>query len=113
MDAATLRLYPRDVASRILAVWPNEEAVGTLQSLIESSEYRDLKDMRDALAHRGPLPTRFHKGGDNGGQAFLPAEPKASPLEWEFSLSVEPGLTGRHLEWLAASINHAASGLLS
>lgn len=113
VDAAALKLYPRDVANRMLAVWPNEQSVAALKSLVESSEYKELKDMRDALAHRGPLPRRFHKGGDTDGQAFLPAEPKASPLEWEFSLSVEPTLTGRHLEWLAASINHAASGLLS
>lgn len=99
VDAATLKLYPRDVASRMSAVWPNEEAVATLKSLVESSDYKELKDMRDALAHRGPLPRRFHKGGENDGQAFLPAEPKASPLEWEFSLSVDPTLTGRHLEW--------------
>ena len=113
VDAGALRLYPPDVACKMFAVWPDEEAVAALKALVKSTEYKELKDMRDALAHRGPLPRRFHKGGENDGQAFLPDQPKASPLDWEFSLSVEPTLTGRYLAWLAKSINHAASGLLS
>lgn len=76
------------VKDKLVAYFTNEDITTSLKTLIESNEYKEWKDIRNILAHRGQPPRAHYAGGEKDGKSewingmVLNTETLSKKLNW-------------------------------
>jgi hypothetical protein len=79
-----LRFYPEDVAAKFSTNFPDDRLSIEMGLCLEEPSYKEMKNMRVVLTHRGMPPRAFYAGGDRNGTATMPKNsiyPRAKPVE--------------------------------
>lgn len=82
--ADRLTKYPKDVANAFTRFDPLNPFSRALTSLVASTEYRALLDLRNALAHRGVLPRQANLSTVSDIPATTPSNPKALAVDFVY-----------------------------
>lgn len=83
---------------------PHEAVTTCMRECLSHTLYRQLKDYRDVLSHRG-IPRRVqYAGGARNGEVRLPDNPRSLPSHWNDNLPVDLRTTSQVVSWLGTSI---------
>ncbi|TRZ52211.1 MAG: hypothetical protein D4S01_03280 [Dehalococcoidia bacterium] len=100
-----LKFYPKDVASKYGTCFSGDCLSIKMNQCLHESKYKEMKDMRDVLTHRGMPPRAFYVGGDRDGMATMPVNIKDPSDQWHFDLPVDAQTTAVHRQWLCGKLN--------
>lgn len=95
-----LRFYPENVADKFSTNFPNDCLSIEMRLCLDQPTYKEMKDMRDVLAHRGMPPRAFNCGGERNGMTTMPKNIKDPSDQWQFDLPVDEQTTVSRRQWL-------------
>jgi len=95
-----LRFYPEQVATKFNTNFPDDCLSIEMRLCLDEPTYKEMKDMRDVLAHRGMPPRIFYAGGDLNGMVTMPKNIKDPSDQWQFDLPVDAQTTASPRQWL-------------
>jgi hypothetical protein len=101
---AHLRIMPRDVSDAFRKGYPNEKFTLILFDTIQSENYNALKDLRNALSHRGILPRRHFLSNHAVRPSAVPSNPKSMAENHAYDSVLGVQTTATPVKWLHASI---------
>jgi hypothetical protein len=114
---ASLKFYPQDVSKRFQLAFPGDMLTDAMRAVLGDPEYKQLRDLRNVLAHRG-TPPRMHFFRTSG-----PDTPSAIPSNladlastWRYNLQLNPQCLVPYRTWLEGSLDRlikAAFGFTS
>jgi len=104
-----LNKTPREIADAYHAWQPSDEFSKLLSNVAKSDEYKKLKNLRNALAHRGTLPRQHFFSTVSDVPSAIPSNPKALGGDFDYTASLSDATTSIHTQWLC----HTASQLVS
>lgn len=108
-DSKAVRLYPKDIAEKFEAAFPDDSFSKQMLRCVHESTYAEMKDIRDVLSHRGMLPRRFYRGGERNGMATMPTNPKELSNQWHYDLSIDETTTATRRQWLSGELERLVS----
>jgi hypothetical protein len=104
-----LRFYAENVATRFNTNFPGDCLSVEMGLCLDEPTYKEMKDMRDVIAHRGGPPRKFYVGGDRNGMATMPKNIKDPSDQWQFDLPVDEKTTVSRRQWLDNMLNKLIS----
>lgn len=99
-----LRFCPKQVAPKFNTNFPDDYISIKMRECLDEHDYKEIKDIRDVLTHRGMLPRAFDIGGDHNGMVTMPANIKEPSDQWQFDLSVDEQTTASRRKWLCDAL---------
>ena len=108
-NSKALKLYPVDIAKKFEADFPEDSLSKQMVRCVHEPTYAEMKDVRDALSHRGMLPRHFYRGGERNGMATMPTNPKDLSNQWQYDLSIDERTTATRRQWLSGELKGLTS----
>lgn len=100
------------VVARILRRWASSDPFSEkLESVAVSSEFQELSDFRNTLAHRGVLPRHHRLSNAVVLPSTLPSNPKALAEELMYDHEMGPDTTQRHTLWTSRTCSDIVGDL--
>lgn len=105
-EAKNLNKIPCKVAN-CFSKWESTAIFSKLlKEIVESSNFKELNDLRNYLAHRGILPRKHYlSNGLKDIPSAVPTKPKELPLDFDYSNHLSDKTTYIHIEWLISTLN--------
>lgn len=110
---AVSRLYPVDIARIFVAVFPEDSFSQQMERCVHEPMHAEMREVRDALSHRGMLPRHFYRGGERNGMATMPTNPKDLSNEWQYDLLIDERTTAIRRQWLSGQLKNLTSAAIS
>jgi hypothetical protein len=101
--AKDLRFYPEDVARKLASApspFQTDAITVALTNCIQDAQYSEMKELRNALDHRG-MPGRLR---ELGGPDYIPSNLQDLPDQWMVDLRFDTPMSQRLLDWLTAQL---------
>ena len=108
-NSKALKLYPINIAKKFEADFPEDSLSKQMIRCVHEPTYAEMKDVRDALSHRGMLPRHFYRGGERNGMATMPTNPKDLSNQWQYDLSIDERTTATRRQWLSGELKGLTS----
>jgi len=108
-SSKALKLYPVDIAKKFEVDFPGDSLSKQMIRCVHEPMYAEMKDVRDALSHRGMLPRQFYRGGERNGMATMPTNPKDLSNQWQYNLSIDERTTAIRRQWLSGQLKGLTS----
>jgi hypothetical protein len=86
-ESSNLKLYPADVLRLFEKSFPDSRLTKAMSTALGEPRWHALKDLRDALSHRGILPWTIYEGRHPLDVATT-GNPKTHPSDWDTSALV-------------------------
>lgn len=99
-----LRFRLEEVKTKFNTNFPGDCLSIKMRLCLDEPTYKEMKDMRDVLAHRGMPPRAFYVGGDRNGMATMPKNFRDPSDQWQFDLPVDEQTTASHRKWLCDAL---------
>lgn len=103
--AEDLNFYPEHVESKYSSCFSGELIATEMNQCLNEPIYKDMKDIRNVITHRGMPPRAFHIGDDRNGMAFMPANIRDPSDQWHFDFPIDSQTTSTRRQWLVDSLN--------
>ena len=88
-----------------MIAFPTSPFTEILVNTINSESYQDLCEWRNALSHRGTLGRRAALSTTKSLPSRIPANPKALPIDFDYSEELIPNLTISRMHWVINTTN--------
>src|SRR5438270_52883 len=88
-----LKKEPWRVAAAFLADYPLHAFSKTIKDVIDSQGLRDLKAVRNVVAHRGILPRRHFQVNAVHQRSAIPASPQELGVDFDYASNLDDELT--------------------
>ncbi len=102
-------LYSTNITEKYEHEFPKETLTKKLRAVIGCPQYKDMKDMRDVLSHRGMLPRNFYAGGERDGKTTMPNNPKDLSSKWVYDNYIDKETTAKLREFLSTELESLTS----
>jgi hypothetical protein len=103
-ESKDLRVYPNDIVGEFQKVFIGESILTKMEAVLAEKEYEKLNGFRNVLSHRGYLPRKYFKGGDNDGKITMPSNPKDIPTQWQYDYLVDENTTSVFRKWIVSKL---------
>lgn len=103
LTASALRLYPEDIARKLVShpsPFQTEPITIKINACVGSPEYSEMRDMRNALDHRG-MVGRLISPGDSD---LIPSNLLALPDQWIVDLPLDARTAQRLLDFVSGQL---------
>jgi len=102
-------LYPQNIMEKFVANFHGDVLTDKMKKCVDDRMYIVMRDMRDALSHRGELPRSFYRGGERNGMATMPINPKDTSDLWRYDFSIDENTTTARHQWLSGTLKGLTS----
>jgi hypothetical protein len=106
-----LKKEPSRVAAAFLADYPLHAFSKIIKDVIDSQGLRDLKAVRNVLAHRGTLPRRHFQVSAVHRRSAIPANPQELGVDFDYASNLDDELTRKHCQFAVTTLNKLMKGL--
>lgn len=94
-------ISPKNVAENYRKLFPDVNISLRMQNCVSSETYREIKDRRDVLTHRGTPPRQhYFSTTNNDTPSSISANPRDLPSQWNYSIPLEVSTLRNSLDFL-------------